>query len=106
MVEVVVFEPTLKDLLKKLAIGLLTKSTQDRLVWFEMSISVKLKFQFYTDQELLKVATGTIDPTPTLLGLTLHPIRKKIPNLFAFLQALKMPSVISINSTSFKIPAL
>jgi len=32
------------------------------------------------------------------------PVRKKIPNLFAFLQALKMPSVISINSTSFKIP--
>ena len=30
--------------------------------------------------------------------------KKKIPNLFAFLQALKMPSVISINSTSFKIP--
>ena len=32
------------------------------------------------------------------------PIRKKIPNLFAFLQGLKMPSVILINSTSFKIP--
>jgi len=32
------------------------------------------------------------------------PVRKKIPNLFAFLQALKMPSVILINSTSFKIP--
>ena len=38
--------------------------------WFEMSISVKLIFQFYTELELLKVAAGTIDPTPTLLGLT------------------------------------
>ena len=35
-----------------------------------MSISVKLIFQFYTELELLKVAAGTIDPTPTLLGLT------------------------------------
>ena len=35
---------------------------------------------------------------------TALPIRKKIPNLFACLQALKMPSVISINLTSFKIP--
>ena len=34
-----------------------------------MSISVKLIFQFYTELELLKVAAGTIDPTPTLLGL-------------------------------------
>ena len=34
-----------------------------------MSISVKLKFQFYTELELLKVAAGTFDPTPTLLGL-------------------------------------
>ena len=33
LVEVVVFEPTFRDLPKKLAIGLLTKSTQDRLVW-------------------------------------------------------------------------
>ena len=37
--------------------------------WFEMSISVKLIFQFYTELELFKVAAGTIDPTPTLLGL-------------------------------------
>ena len=34
-----------------------------------MSISVKLIFQFYTELELLKVAAGTFDPTPTLLGL-------------------------------------
>ena len=41
-----------------------------RIGWFEMSISVKLKFQFYTELELLKVAAGTFDPTPTLLGLS------------------------------------
>ena len=50
-----------------------------------------------------------IDKQAKYSNATLHfnneyPIRKKIPNLFAFLQALKMPSVILINSTSFKIP--
>ena len=35
-----------------------------------MSISVKLIFQLNTELELPKVAAGTIDPTPTLLGLT------------------------------------
>ena len=37
-----------------------------------MSISVKFIFQFYTELELLKVAAGTIDPTPTLLGLIIR----------------------------------
>ena len=61
-----------RDLQKTSAIGLLTKSTKDRLAsrWLEMSISVKLIFQFYTEVELLKVAAGTIDATPTLLGLS------------------------------------
>ena len=45
-----------------------------------MSMSVRLIFQFYTELELLKVAAGTIDPTPTLLGLTVFNVFKvKIP---------------------------
>ena len=50
--------------------------------WFEMSISVKLKFQFYTELELLKVAAGTFDPTPTLLGLKgLDRLNRSSPNV-------------------------
>ena len=50
-----------------------------------MSISVKLIFQIYTELELLKVAAGAIDPTPTLLGLIsnmrmhdAHPVQKSV----------------------------
>ena len=33
---------------------------------------IKLIFQIYTELELLKVAAGTFDPAPTLLGLILQ----------------------------------
>ena len=42
-----------------------------------MSISVKLIFKLYTELELLKVAAGTIDPTPKLLGLILGSLESR-----------------------------
>ena len=48
-----------------------------------MSISVKLKFQFYTGLEILKVAAGTFDPIPTLLGLILPSVIFSIHDLMS-----------------------
>ena len=36
-----------------------------------MSVNATMKYQFTTELELFKVAAGTFDPYPTLLGLSI-----------------------------------